>query len=176
MTDPGAALEIARAEASEAATIANLMQFYIHDFSEQWAGEARGELELDGRFARYALESYWREPERIPLLFRMGGWPIGFALVNRVAPSGRPVDHNMAEFFIVRKHRRAGLGTAAARTIFERYAGVWEVAVTRRNTSAFQFWERTIREGAVMRDVEMSEGSPPRWDGPVFRFRSDAKS
>ena len=41
-------LEPAGREARE--TIANLFQLYVHDFSEQWAGTDRGELQEDGRF------------------------------------------------------------------------------------------------------------------------------
>ncbi len=164
-------IDIAVAVADEAATIANLMQLYIHDFSELWSGEARGELEVDGRFAPYPhLEDYWRDADRIPLLFRQAGRPVGFALLNRLSPSGRPVDHNMAEFFIVRKHRRSGLGRAAAHRIFSRFPGIWEVAVARRNAAALPFWGGVIRLARAAKPVECLTSVPPHWDGPVFRF------
>ena len=39
--------------------IQNLMQLYIHDFSEFWAGTPRGDLNADGRFDPYPLDDYW---------------------------------------------------------------------------------------------------------------------
>ena len=83
----------------------------------------RGELKDDGTFIDYPLDDYWNEPGRIPLLIRREGYIAGFALLNTVTHSGHPADRNMAEFFIVRKHRRNGVGLAVAREIFSRYPG-----------------------------------------------------
>lgn len=166
-----AGLEIAPARAEERDVLANLVQLYVHDFSEQWAGTARGELGDDGRFAAYPLDAYWREPARIPLLFRVGGHLAGFALINDHAHSGRPAARNMAEFFIVRKHRREGIGLAAARMIFRRYPGQWEVAVARTNPSALAFWRKTVCEAGFARELEEFETDGPAWDGTILRFR-----
>src|ERR1700761_4575057 len=123
MTD----LEITVAPPSERGLIENLFQLYTHDFSEFWAGRADGEFQADGRFPQYIhLDGYWADPARIPLVIRVGSHPAGFALVNDHSHSGRPLDRNLAEFFVVRKHRRGGTGTAAARRVFALYPGVWE--------------------------------------------------
>ena len=155
----------------EKAAIANLMQLYVHDFSEQWAGTERGELQDNGRFAEYPLDDYWREAERVALLLRRDGYPIGFALLNAHAHSGRAVDRNMAEFFVVRKHRRGGAGTAAAQAIFDSYPGLWETAVARRNTAALAFWRKAIGTHPRVKDVEESDVSNAGWNGPIIRFR-----
>jgi predicted acetyltransferase len=165
-------LEITVARADERDVIANLFQFYIHDFSELWAGTPIGELQDDGRFEAYEpLDLYWREADRIPLLFRIAGRPIGFALLNGVSHSGLPVDRNMAEFFIVRKHRRGGAGTQAARGVFSRYPGLWEAAVARKNLGALAFWRRAIGEHPDIEGVDESDHQSPAWDGPIIRFR-----
>lgn len=151
-------------------TIANLFQLYIHDFSEQWAGQERGELGEDGRFEPYPyLESYWAGPGRVPLLLRAAGRLAGFCLINRHHHGARPVDWNVAEFFVVRKHRRSGLGAAAAAQVFQARPGVWEVAVARRNTGALAFWRDVIESQAGLAGLhELSDASD--WDGTVFRF------
>lgn len=169
-----AQVEIGPARADEREILENLFQLYVHDFSEQWAGTERGELEEDGRFAHYPLESYWREAGRIALLLRVGGHLAGFALINDHAHSGRPAERNMAEFFVVRKHRRGGVGLAAARAIFRRYPGLWELAVARQNTGALAFWRKTIRAPTIAREIEETMTDGPRWDGTIFRFRVDA--
>jgi predicted acetyltransferase len=164
-------VEAIRADAGDQEVIGRLMQLYVHDFSELWPGEADGELQDDGRFAHYPLEPYWSEPDRIPLLLRADGRLAGFALVNAHAHSGRPVERNMAEFFVVRKHRRAGVGTVGARLIFSRYPGLWETAVARRNAAALPFWRKAITGHPQAQDIEQTDVESARWNGPIFRFR-----
>jgi len=164
-------VEITVARPEEKSVLANLMQLYVHDFTEQWSDQERGELQDDGLFPEYPLDAYWREPDHIPLIFRVGGHLAGFALLNASSHSGRPVERNMAEFFVVRKHRRGGTGSVAARTIFSRYPGLWEAAVARRNVGALAFWRKVIRHHPLVADVEETDVSTDQWDGPIFRFR-----
>ena len=154
--------------------LANLLQLYIHDFSEYWSGTDQGELDDEGRFFEYPVDGYWREPGRIPLIFRLQGRPAGFALLNDKGHTDHPIDHNMAEFFVVRKHRGSGVGRAAAREIFSRYPGRWEVAVARRNVGALPFWRETITGNADVIDLEQLDVDNSAWNGALFRFRVKA--
>jgi predicted acetyltransferase len=164
-------LEITLASADERPVLANLMQFYVHDFSEFWAGRPDGDIEADGRFGDYPLEPYWTRPNHVPLLLRVGGRLAGFALVNDEGHSGQPTDWNVAEFFIARKYRRGGHGTAAAQGLFDRYPGRWEAAVARRNTGALPFWRRAIGSHPRVDDVQEDDVTTPKWDGQIIRFR-----
>jgi predicted acetyltransferase len=166
-------LAISRARADEAHIIGNLMQFYIHDFSELWFDrEVEGELGPDGRFSDYPLlETYWTDPSREPWLFRIDGLPVGFALVNDVAHSEAPVDRAVAEFFIVRKHRRRGVGMAAAHALFGTAWGVWEAAVVRRNVGALGFWRAAAKTYPGVRDVVEEDHDDSMWNGAILRFR-----
>jgi len=155
-----------------AAAIANMMQLYTHDFSEFWVGQARGELGSDGRFEDYPLGAYWTEPQRIPLIISLEHAPIGFALINAYAHSGEPVDHSMAEFFIVRKHRRSGRGFDAATAILLAYPGQWEIAVVRANVAARAFWGRVIGAHHKVSALETLDRDDARWNGAIFRFRT----
>ena len=159
------------AEPGDRTTLDNLMQLYVHDFSEHWAGRDLGELGEDGRFPGYPLEPYWNEPTHVPLLIRVDAKLSGFALVNNVSHTGRPAERNMAEFFIVRKHRRSGIGTVAAHQIFGRYPGQWETAVARKNAIALAFWRRAIRQHPLATDIDEMDVATPAWKGPVIRFR-----
>jgi predicted acetyltransferase len=165
-------IEIIVAGPGERATLENLFQLYVHDFSEFWDGRPEGELGDDGRFEPYSeLDAYWREADRIPLLLRLDGRLVGFALVNAVGHGGGPVDRNMAEFFIARKHRRGGVGTAAAGAVFSLYSGQWETAVARANIAALAFWRHAVSGHPDVTDVEELDVTSPAWNGPVIRFR-----
>jgi predicted acetyltransferase len=162
-------VEIVDARPEDRAALANMMQLYAHDFSEFWAGTARGALSDQGLFPAYPLDDWWREPNHIPLLVKVGGELAGFSLLNAASHSGAPVDRNMAEFFIVRKHRRCGAGTVATRAIFARFPGRWETAVVRQNTGALAFWRHAIC--SLAEDVEEIDLATDAWNGAVLRFR-----
>lgn len=165
-------VDVTLARPAERGALANLFQLYVHDFSEQWSGTASGELGEDGRFPDYAhLDAYWREPDRVPLLLRVDRFLAGFALLNAVSHSGQPADRNMAEFFVVRKHRLSGVGTIAAQTIFGRYPGQWEVAVARCNVGALTFWRRAIARHPLALEIQESDVASDAWDGAILRFR-----
>ena len=159
------------AAAHERAIVANLMQLYTHDFSAFWRGQPYGELLPDGRFADYPLEPYWQVAGWDPLLIRVGGHLAGFALVNPVSHSGAPVDRNVGEFFVVRKHRRGGVGTASAQALFRRWPGVWEAAVARRNMGARAFWREAINSCPGVADARETDVASELWNGFIFRFR-----
>ncbi|HXU99521.1 MAG TPA: GNAT family N-acetyltransferase [Caulobacteraceae bacterium] len=165
-------IEVLLAAPEEKPALANLFQLYVHDFSEQWAGREEGELEDNGRFAPYPfLDAYWGESSRIPLLVRIDGRLAGFALINAISHSGLAVERNMAEFFIVRKHRRGGAGTAVAQQVFQLYPGLWEAAVARRNTAALAFWRKAVGGCPGLTEVQELDRRTKEWDGPILRFR-----
>lgn len=164
------AVTIDPARADESDGMAQLMQLYLHDFS-QFAplDSLHGEIGRDGRFAYPNLASYWSDSRREALLIRASGRLAGFVLVNDWSATGRPVDFAIAEFFVARKYRRHGVGTEAARQLLRSRLGTWEVPVAVYNQPALAFWSAAlpaIHRGAI--DSIASSGS--RWDGTIFRF------
>jgi predicted acetyltransferase len=160
------------AAADQKPVLENLFQLYVHDFSEQWHGEPRGEVGEDGLFEAYGhWDSYWTEAGRTPLLIRADGHLAGFALINRFSHSGLPMDFAVAEFFVVRKHRRGGVGFAAATQLLRARPGLWELAVARRNTGALPFW-RKVASAIAGPSVEEIDRDDAHWNGPIMRFRS----
>jgi predicted acetyltransferase len=147
---------------ADAALLANLLELYCHDLSEVFAIEPG----LDGRFGYPKLPLYWSEPEkRFPFLIRSAGTTIGFALATRGSPATDDPDVlDVAEFFVLRRHRRSGCGGRAAALLWDRLAGRWSVRVSERNHGALRFWESTI--GAYTRDQftkSQRAGSPHCW-------------
>jgi hypothetical protein len=111
---PDVTIELAGPERRE--TLENLFQLYVHDFSDFLPGPF--DLREDGRFSTEArLSAYWHAPDCDVLFIRADGVLAGFAVVNRRSYSGEPYDFSMAEFFVARKFRRAGVGKTAALTV-----------------------------------------------------------
>lgn len=164
-------LTIDVAGVDERPVLDNMLQLYIHDFSELHAGTPRCDLSADGRYhADIPLGAWWQAPDHIPLLLRVDGKLAGFALLNAASHNGAPVDRNMAEFFVLRKYRRTGIGTAAAHAIFSRYPGRWEAAVMRTNTGARRFWEACISSHPALTRLDIADQSDFVWDGAILRF------
>ncbi len=167
-------VNVVPARLDEQLAIENLFQLYAHDFSEFWSGTPRGELSDAGRFEPIALAAYWQDGDHLPYLIRAGTHLAGFALVNKETHSAAKADFNMAEFFVVRKHRGRGTGRRAAQDIFARHRGSWEAAVARRNVAAISFWRTTIATLPGVAAFSQQDHQGTRWNGPIFRFTSTA--
>jgi predicted acetyltransferase len=163
----------AEAPATERPVLDHLLQLYFHDFSELAAlGSPYGEVDENGLFGYSpSLDSYWREADHIPLLIRADGHIAGFVLLHRWSALDRPLDRAVAEFFVLRKYRRAGVGTRAAHLVFRRYPGRWEVPVADYNPDALRFWRTVVRSLSIAEIVEHA-GDGRRWSGVVLCFAS----
>lgn len=146
-----APVEVIEAGIAEKPVLGRLLELYQHDFSEFHAAD----VDADGLYGYRYLDNYWTDPERHPFLFRVDAHWAGFALVRAGVP------HDMAEFFVMRKYRRLGVGQQAARAVFSRFPGEWQVRQERTNAAATRFWRAAI---PVAFDEEVIEA------GPVQRF------
>jgi predicted acetyltransferase len=72
-------------------------------------------------------------------------------------------DFRLCEFFLLRKHRRTGLGRNIALKLFSKLHGVWELVVLPRNTAAARFWR-------VVLPLASSESPSESTDGSEIRF------
>jgi predicted acetyltransferase len=156
----------------DAVVLSSLLELYSHDLSDLFALEPG----IDGRFGYERLPLYWSDPEnRFPFLIRTGSRLAGFALVTRGPPaSDDPNDFDMAEFFVLRRHRRSGVGRRAAFLLWNRFVARWIVRVSEGNQQGLQFWARVIAEYASGAAVETTRsGSPHAWR--VFAFNSSMR-
>lgn len=78
-------------------------------------------------------------------------------------------DFGMGQFFVMKRYRRLGVGTRAARFIFDQFRGRWEVGQMPLNFAAQAFWRRTIAEYTQGRFFE-HELHDERWDGFLHCF------
>jgi len=121
----------------EEGPLANLLQLYQYDFSQIEPSDVAS----DGRF--HQLDDVAFE---YAYLVYASGQLAGFALVGRDASHAIEGDMiwSMEEFFIMRKYRRASIGTRAAQLVIERHPGTWEITQTPHNTGALAFWRQAL--------------------------------
>lgn len=126
--------------------LANLLELYIHDLSPAFPNRIR--LGADGRYGYSRLPLYWSEPDRrFPFLIKSAEETAGFVLATLGSPVVTDPDVlDVAEFFVLRGHRRSGVGRAAAFALWQRLPGRWTVRSSEGVPSAVKFWRRVIAE------------------------------
>ena len=161
-------ISLCPATLADGATLANLMQLYSYDWSEL------NQLEVNdnGRFADYPLEAYWRDPWRHPFLLKVDEKLAGLALITeRSRLTGSSEVFDMAEFFVMRRYRRQGVGLVAAAAAFALFRGNWELRQRPENTAATAFWRRAI-QSYTQHPYQEVYWNDATWVGPVQRFSS----
>ena len=135
-------LELVKATIAQKPIIANLLELYAYDFSEF----CYFDIGDDGLYGYPNLSQYWRDSNKHPFLIYVDNKIAGLILVQQGSPiSNKPDVWDVAEFFIMRKYRRDGMGTTAAIKIWEQLKGTWQVRVLKDNPAACSFWLKTIK-------------------------------
>ena len=164
-------VQVAQAMQCERAAFNQLYELYSYDFSEI-VGLDVGE---DGRYGVDDLAGCWSEPWRRPFLVRVDGKLAGFAIVDcRSRLTGDAETFDMAEFFIMRKYRRRGIGAYVAMHLFDRCPGRWEVRQSARNDQAQAFWRLVIGRYIGAGSVAEQYCDNATWRGPVQYLDSRA--
>lgn len=119
----------------------NLFEFYLHDMAEWFRFD-----QLPSGNYTHDTAPYWMPGRKVHLLYA-NDVPIGFGLTQPGAqwsPEQEATD--MEEFFVVRRHRRSGIGREFAEHLWRMYPGPWVVRVFQDNRPALPFWRRTVDE------------------------------
>ncbi len=132
-------ITIARVGREAHETLVNLFELYLHDMAEWFVFDTHP----NGRYD-YDLARHWDAGDRV-YFASLGEIPIGFALVG-AAPDwlDDPTANDVAEFFVVRRHRHSGVSDALARAVWDADPGRWRVRVFEGNLPAVPFWRRIV--------------------------------
>jgi predicted acetyltransferase len=127
-------IEVIVATDDDRPIVRRLLQLYHYDFSEFNGAD----VNPHGEYLHGYFDEYWLGGDRRAFLIRVDGALAGFALVY----TGEPCD--IAEFFVMRKYRRFGVGREAAAFLFQGFPGNWTVRQQLTNAPATEFWRRVI--------------------------------
>lgn len=157
-------INLRRPSRADRELIRRMMELYLYDFSE-FEGD---DLDEHGLYGFPYLDYFWHEPTHAAYIVTVDQRLAGFALIdNRMAIEGN--ERSMAEFFVLRKYRRRGVGAAAATRIFAELPGAWEVRVVPENLPAQAFWRTVISGYTAGHYTEVALDSDT-WTGPAFCF------
>ena len=140
---PGLDVRWTTLDESEAPVLENLYEFLLYDLARYFGFDAQP----DGSYGRAdRIDRYWTGDFTVHVPW-LGEAPAGFAIIGR---ADRVIEdragRDIAEFFVVRKVRRRGLGRLMARHVWSMYPGDWLVRVAVVNEPAVPFWRSAIAE------------------------------
>jgi len=134
-------IEILEAGENDIPVIQNLARFYVYDLSE-YMGWRCPEHGLFG----CRDDDFWYSKRNHFFVVRVDGELAGFAVIESLGEENKVADYDVAEFFILRKFRRKGVGRRVAHTLFDKFGGSWQVRQLVDNLPAPIFWRKVISE------------------------------
>lgn len=137
-------------------TLRNLLEKYLCEFAQY----EQLDVADDGLYHYKWLDCYWTDPNRFPYFIKVDGKLAGFAMVNDYPeiPERTP-DFCLAEFFVMPRYRRMGVGKEAAFQLFDRHRGKWQFQRHPHNLPSVHFWNRVVDE-YTHGHFELIEGYP----------------
>lgn len=133
--------------------IKNTYPLYLHDLSEIHGNlpNEYGIYEdepIKTLMEQYEVQNKWfEEPDRLfPFIIMADNKPAGFMLVATHPYIPKDVDYYVYEFFLLRPYRGKNIGETAAKQIFDKFEGKWELFThpTENNKRAQSFWHKTV--------------------------------
>ena len=121
----------------------NLLQKYLYELSDVYGDD----IEDDGNYSYDYFENYFNpEENREALIFRYDDKIIGFCMINDHSFNEKSIDYSMAEFSIVQKYRKNGLGKRAISKVLSQRKGKWQIKYSLDNPTAQKFWENVLSD------------------------------
>ncbi|NMO97692.1 GNAT family N-acetyltransferase [Paenibacillus lemnae] len=161
-------VDIVRVEETQKSVLRQLIELYEYDFSEFNDRDVNDYGLYDYKYFDY----YWTEQDRHPYFIKVENKYAGFILINNYCYLQQGAKaKSIAEFFVMRKYRRRGVGQKAAVKIFDMHQGDWEVLQHGNNEGSKFFWKKVIEEytdGAF----ELLEVDTEFWKGQGYIFNN----
>lgn len=120
-----------------------MLEKYDYEFS-QW--DLRDVNPL-GLFGYLYLDYYWTEDKRFAYFVYVDNKLAGFVMINDLPEvDDRETDFQIAEFFIMHKYRRLGIGKKLFFEVLGMHKGRWQLKCHPKNIVSFEFWKKVICE------------------------------
>jgi len=138
-------IELKRINVEDKEILKNLIEKYDYEFS-QWDNRDVNKL---GLYGYDYLDCYWTEEKRWAFFIVVDGNLAGFVMVNNYLEVNEETDYSLAEFFVMYKYRRSGVGRFAAIKVFDMFHGKWQLKRHPKNIASVHFWNEVISEYTV---------------------------
>jgi len=135
-------IELKRVNAEDKEILRNLLEKYDYEFS-QWDNRDVNKL---GLYGYDYLDCYWTEEKRWAYFIEVDEKLAGFIMINNYPEVDEETDFSLAEFFVLYKYRRCGIGKFAAIKVFDMFHGKWQLKRHPKNIASVHFWDSVVSE------------------------------
>lgn len=161
-------VKVIRAEEQKKSVLRQLIELYEYDFSEFNDRDVNEYGLYDYKY----LDHYWTDADRHPYFIMVDNRYAGFALINNHCYLLKDDQaYSVAEFFIMRKYRRKGIGMDSAQQIFNLFKGNWEVLQHGNNDPSKYFWRKVIEE-YTRGQYDLLDVETESWTGQGYIFNN----
>lgn len=161
---------LVKVKEAEKSVLRQLLELYAYDFSAYDGAE----VNVHGFYGYTYFDYYWTEETRHPFFIKVNDGLAGFVLVNEYCyVATTPGTKSIAEFFVMRKYRRQGIGKSVAVQVFDRFPGPWEVIQHGENEPSKIFWEAVVRE-YTRENFQRRKAITECWEGQALLFDTSA--
>lgn len=153
--------------------LSNLLEKYDYEFSQY----DNRDVNRLGLYGYKYLDYYWTEDKRWAYFIEVDGKLAGFVMVITLPEvEDRETDFSIAEFFVMYKYRRFGVGKQAFFKVLDIHKGKWQLKRHPKNIPSVIFWNKVVSE-YTKGNYELIESHPEtEYDdgtlGDVFFFES----
>lgn len=171
-------IEIILANDETANIIRNIYPLYLYDLSE-FSGESPNEYgiyenePIKTLEEQYHIQDIWFQKPGLlfPFIILADKKPAGFALVSTGAYAPKDADFYVYEFFLLRPYRGKNIAEIAAKQVFDKFQGAWELDTnpSTLNQRAQWFWNKTINN-YTSGNFEKVIGTTFNGERLIFRF------
>ncbi|WP_341280824.1 GNAT family N-acetyltransferase [Paenibacillus sp. FSL H8-0537] len=136
------------------------MALFLHDLSE-YADDIK--IDDTGMHRFDVLDLFFEKDGLTPFFIQADGELIGFILIQSGAYTNpEHADYVLNSFFMLKRYRGKGMGTAAALAFFEGYPGRYCCGQLKRNVPAIKFWKKVYAARKVeYYELEREEDGQP---------------
>ena len=161
--------------------IKNLYPLYLHDLSEHYEDlpNEYGIYEdepIKTLAQQYEVQNIWFENPNIlfPYIITVDDKPAGFILIATTPYSPKTTDYYVNEFFLLRPYRGKDIGEIAAKQVFDKFTGRWEVYTNHlpKNLIGQKFWLKTVGSYTNNNYYE-AVGQTVHGEKLIFRFNNN---
>ncbi|TCT17228.1 putative acetyltransferase [Natranaerovirga pectinivora] len=136
-------IDIVQVGIEDKEVLRNLLEKYNYEFS-QYNNRDVNKL---GLYGYDYLDNYWTEKNRWAFFIVVDDHLAGFIMVNDYPEvQEEKTDYTLAEFFIMLKYRRCGIGKYAAYKVFDMFKGRWQLKRHPKNLASVYFWDKVVRD------------------------------
>lgn len=136
-------LEVIKVSLEEKTILSNLSKMYCYEWSQydKLDVNEQGDYEHE-----YDLADSWNKENHYQYFIKVNEILAGFVLIDDDLAMHLNYDYSIAEFFIMHKYRRAGVGRYAAKFVFDMFLEKWEIVHHPHNIMSVEFWASVVDE------------------------------